>query len=120
MSSRNAERSSAVTSSNTEPEKVTALPMPLVRDDRRHLLTPISVVIGMIVGGELQTLGRLFLPAGPVKEFLTSGFAWQSSGGHTIPFVVGRFTFGPGAIDISLLAAAAVVLTVLLARAMFR
>lgn len=87
---------------------------------RRPVPTRIAIIVGMVVGGELQTLGRVFLPAGAVKEFLTSGLTWQSAGVHTVPIVIGHVSFGPAAIDISLFAVGAVLLTVFLARMMFR
>lgn len=92
----------------------------LIPEQRRGWVSRLSIPVGMIVGGELQTLGRLFLPPGPVKEFLTSGLSWQSSGVHTWPILIGHVSFGPTAIDVSLLALGGLGLTVWLARLMFR
>lgn len=87
---------------------------------RRSWLLPVAIPVGMIVGGALQSLGRVFMPPGAVKEFLTSGFTWQSSGVHTWPILIGHLSFGPAATDVSLLALGGVFLTVWLLRLMFR
>ena len=73
----------------------------------------------MIVGGELQTVGRLFLPQGAVKSFFTGGFAWQSASTPVIDFWYGTATCGPMAIDVSLIAFLGMLLIVRMALAMF-
>ena len=91
-----------------------------IPERRRSWVVPLAISAGMIVGGELQTLGRVFLPPGAVKEFLTSGLSWQSSGVHTWPILIGHLSFGPGAIDVSLFALGGIFLTIWMARLMFR
>lgn len=76
------------------------------------------LAIGFIVGGALTQLGRLFLPAGPVKEFLTTGVT-PSLGPLPIDLVILKFTLGPVALDVSLLSLLGVVVAYLIARSLF-
>lgn len=76
------------------------------------------LAIGFIVGGAFQQIARLFLPAGPVKEFLTAGVT-PSWGGLRIDLVILSFTIGPVALDVSLLSLAGVLIAYLIARSLF-
>ena len=78
-----------------------------------------ALPIGMIVGGELQTVGRMFLPAGAVKVFFTGGITWQSASATTLNYLFGTATFGPVAIDVSLFAILGILIIVRMALAMF-
>jgi hypothetical protein len=57
------------------------------------------LTIGFIVGGTLQEVARLFLPAGAAKEFLTAGVTPYLSA-HTINLLLIRLTLGPVTIDV--------------------
>ena len=86
---------------------------------RRRRIFAIAIPVGMIVGGELQKVGRLFLPAGAVKSFFTAGLTWQSPSAFEINFLHGMAAFGPIAIDMSLFAVLGLLLIVRMALAMF-
>ena len=86
---------------------------------RRHRITIAAIPIGMIVGGELQRVGRMFLPPGAVKVFFTSGLSWQSASSTTINYLFGTATFGPIAVDVSIVAILGILLIVRMALATF-
>jgi hypothetical protein len=73
----------------------------------------------MVVGGVLQKVGRLFLPVGAVKSFFTTGFSWQSASAQTFSYFFGTATFGPAALDVSLLALLGLLLVIRMALAKF-
>ncbi|HEX5178886.1 MAG TPA: DUF4321 domain-containing protein [Gemmatimonadaceae bacterium] len=74
--------------------------------------------IGFIVGGLLTQVARRFLPAGAVKEFLTSGVT-PSWGPLPIDLVIVKFAVGPIALDVSLLSLLGVLIAYLIARSLF-
>ena len=57
--------------------------------------------IGFIVGGFMTAFARRFLPAGAVKEFLTTGVT-PSIGALPVDLIIIKFALGPIAIDDSL------------------
>ncbi|HEX6806817.1 MAG TPA: DUF4321 domain-containing protein [Gemmatimonadaceae bacterium] len=74
--------------------------------------------IGFIVGGLLTQVARRFLPAGAVKEFLTSGVT-PSWGPLPIDLIIIKFAVGPIALDVSLLSLLGVLIAYLIARSLF-
>ncbi|MEP6620110.1 MAG: hypothetical protein ABJE47_12370 [bacterium] len=86
---------------------------------RRRRILAVAIPVGMIVGGELQKVGRLYLPVGAVKSFFTSGLTGQTATAWTLEFLYGTATIGPIAIDVSLFAVLGALLIVRMALAMF-
>ena len=82
---------------------------------RFHLIV---LAFGFVVGGLLSDAGRRFLPAGAVKEFLTTGVT-MSLGAFNINLVSLNIGLGPIALDVSLLAIVGVFAAYLIARSMF-
>ena len=78
----------------------------------------IVLAIGFIVGGFLTQFARLFLPAGAVKEFLTTGVT-PSLGPLSVDLVIIKFGLGPIALDVSLLSIVGVLAAYLIARSLF-
>ena len=78
----------------------------------------IVLAIGFVVGGVLSQVARTFLPAGAVKEFLTTGVT-PSFGPVSIDLVLLKFALGPVALDVSLLALLGVLIAYLIARSLF-
>lgn len=78
----------------------------------------IVLSIGFVVGGFLTQLARLFLPAGAVKEFLTTGVT-PSLGPLSVDLVIVKFGLGPIALDVSLLSLVGVLAAYLIARTLF-
>jgi len=76
------------------------------------------LAIGFIVGGLVTQVSRRFLPAGAVKEFLTSGIT-PSLGPLSVDLVIVKFAIGPIAMDVSLLAVVGVLVAYLIARSLF-
>ena len=76
------------------------------------------LTIGFIVGGLLTQVARRFLPAGAVKEFLTSGVT-PSWGPQPIDLIIIKFAIGPIALDVSLLSLLGVLIAYLIARSLF-
>jgi Domain of unknown function (DUF4321) len=74
--------------------------------------------IGFIVGGAFTEIARRWLPAGAVKEFLTTG-VMPSIGPLPIDLVIIKFTLGPVALDVSLLSLVGVLVAYLIARSLF-
>ncbi|MDQ3696570.1 MAG: DUF4321 domain-containing protein [Gemmatimonadota bacterium] len=73
---------------------------------------------GFIVGGFLTMLARHFLPAGAVKEFLTTAVT-PSVGPLSLDLVIVKFAVGPVALDVSLLSLVGVLVAYLIARSLF-
>ena len=71
-----------------------------------------------LVGGFLNVFARRFLPAGAVKEFLTTGVT-PSVGPLPIDLVILKFALGPIALDVSLLSLVGVLVAYLIARSLF-
>ncbi|HEY0972617.1 MAG TPA: DUF4321 domain-containing protein [Gemmatimonadales bacterium] len=78
----------------------------------------IVLAIGFIVGGFMTVAARRFLPAGAVKEFLTTGVT-PSIGPLELDLVILRMALGPVALDVSLLSLVGVLLAYLIARSLF-
>ncbi|HXE59836.1 MAG TPA: DUF4321 domain-containing protein [Gemmatimonadaceae bacterium] len=76
------------------------------------------LTIGFIVGGLMTQVARRFLPAGAVKEFLTSGVT-PSWGPLPIDLIIIKFAVGPIALDVSLLSLLGVLIAYLIARSLF-
>lgn len=76
------------------------------------------LTIGFIVGGLMTQVARRFLPAGAVKEFLTSGVT-PSWGPLPIDLIIVKFAIGPIALDVSLLSLLGVLIAYLIARSLF-
>ena len=76
------------------------------------------LAIGFVVGGFLTQFARRFLPAGAVKEFLTTGVT-PSMGPLPIDLVIIKFAIGPIALDVSLLSLVGVLVAYLIARSLF-
>lgn len=80
-----------------------------------HLLVLAS---GFVAGGLLTEVARRFLPVGAVKEFLTTGLR-PSMGPLPIDLLILKVTFGPVALDVSLLSLLGVLIAYLIARSLF-
>jgi hypothetical protein len=78
----------------------------------------IVLAIGFIAGGLMTQVARHFLPAGAVKEFLTSGVTPQL-GALSIDLIIIKFAIGPVALDVSLLSFLGVLVAYLIARSLF-
>jgi hypothetical protein len=84
----------------------------------RPLFHGVVLTIGFVVGGFLTAASRRFLPAGAVKEFLTTGVT-PSVGPLPIDLVILKFAIGPVALDVSLLSLVGVLVAYLIARSLF-
>lgn len=84
----------------------------------RPVFHAMVLAIGFIVGGALTQIFRKFLPAGAVKEFLTTGVT-PSFGPLQIDLVIIKFALGPVALDVSLLSLVGVLVAYLIARSLF-
>lgn len=78
----------------------------------------IVLTVGFIIGGLMTQVARRFLPAGAVKEFLTSGVT-PGFGAIPIDLIIVKFAIGPVALDVSLLAFLGVLVAYLIARSLF-
>lgn len=78
----------------------------------------IVLAIGFVVGGFLTQFARRFLPAGAVKEFLTTGVT-PSIGPLGIDLVILKMSIGPIAVDVALLSLLGVLIAYLVARSLF-
>lgn len=84
----------------------------------RPLFHAVVLAIGFIVGGFLTQFSRRFLPAGAVKEFLTTGVT-PSFGPVQIDLVIIKLALGPVALDVSLLSLVGLLIAYLIARSLF-
>ena len=84
----------------------------------RPVFHGIVLAVGFIVGGFMNVFARRFLPAGAVKEFLTTGVT-PSVGPLPIDLVILKFALGPIALDVSLLSLVGVLVAYLIARSLF-
>jgi Domain of unknown function (DUF4321) len=84
----------------------------------RPVFHAMVLAIGFVVGGALTQIARRFLPAGAVKEFLTTGVT-PSIGPLQIDLVIIKFALGPVALDVSLLSLLGVLVAYLIARSLF-
>lgn len=73
---------------------------------------------GFVAGGLITQVARRFLPAGAVKEFLTTGVT-PSIGPLPIDLIILKFAVGPVALDVSLLSLLGVLIAYLIARSLF-
>jgi len=73
---------------------------------------------GFVAGGLITHLARRFLPAGAVKEFLTTPLN-PSIGPLPIDLLILKITIGPIALDVSLLSLVGVLIAYLIARSLF-
>ena len=80
-----------------------------------HLLVLAS---GFVSGGLLTQVARRFLPAGAVKEFLTTGVT-PAVGPLPVDLIILKFAVGPVALDVSLLSLLGVLIAYLIARSLF-
>ena len=78
----------------------------------------VVLAIGFIVGGFMTQFARRFLPAGAVKEFLTTGVT-PTVGPLPLDLVILKFAIGPIALDVSLLSLVGVLIAYLIARSLF-
>jgi hypothetical protein len=72
---------------------------------------------GFVAGGLLTQVSRRFLPAGAVKEFLTTGVT-PSIGPVPIDLIILKLSLG-FALDVSLLSLLGVLIAYLIARSLF-
>jgi hypothetical protein len=84
----------------------------------RPLFHVLVLASGFVSGGLLTQVARRFLPAGAVKEFLTTGVN-PSVGPLPIDLVILKFAVGPVALDVSLLSLLGVLIAYLIARSLF-
>lgn len=73
---------------------------------------------GFVSGGLLNQVARRFLPAGAVKEFLTTGVT-PAVGPLPVDLIILKFAVGPVALDVSLLSLLGVLIAYLIARSLF-
>jgi hypothetical protein len=73
---------------------------------------------GFVAGGLVTQVARRFLPAGAVKEFLTTGVT-PAIGPLPIDLIILKFAVGPVALDVSLLSLLGVLIAYLIARSLF-
>lgn len=66
----------------------------------------------------MQAIARMFLPAGPAKEFLTVGVT-PTIGPLKLDLILISLSVGPVAIDVSLLSLLGVLIAYLIARSLF-
>lgn len=84
----------------------------------RPLFHLVVLACGFVAGGLLAQVARHFLPAGAVKEFLTTGVT-PSMGPLPIDLIILKFAVGPVALDVSLLSLLGVLIAYLIARSLF-
>jgi hypothetical protein len=78
----------------------------------------VVLAAGFIAGGLLTQVARRFMPAGAVKEFLTTGVT-PAVGPIPVDLVILKFALGPVALDVSLLSLLGVLIAYLIARSLF-
>lgn len=84
----------------------------------RPLYHVLVLASGFVAGGLLTQVARRFLPAGAVKEFLTTGVT-PAVGPLPIDLIILKFAVGPVALDVSLLSLLGVLIAYLIARSLF-
>ena len=84
----------------------------------RPVFHGVVLATGFIVGGVMTQVARRFLPAGAVKEFLTTGLT-PSFGPLQIDLLILKFSIGPVLLDVSLLSLVGVLIAYLIARSLF-
>ena len=93
-------------------------PPPRGSSKHRPVFHAVVLAIGFVVGGAMQQIARVSLPAGAAKEFLTAGVA-PSVGPWQFDLVIIRFVLGPVALDVSFLSLVGVLVAYLIARSLF-
>ena len=88
------------------------------RVPRRPFFHAVVLSIGFVVGGLMTMLARKFLPAGAVKEFMTSGLQ-PSVGQLQVDLIILKFALGPVALDVTFLSLVGVLIAYLIARSLF-
>jgi hypothetical protein len=83
----------------------------------RPVFHSVVLAIGFVVGGAMTDVARRFLPAGAVKQFLTSGVS-PSFGPVPVDLVIVKFSFGV-VLDVSLLSLVGILVAYLIARSLF-
>jgi hypothetical protein len=78
----------------------------------------VVLAAGFVAGGLLTQVARRFMPAGAVKEFLTTGVT-PAVGPIPVDLVILKFALGPVALDVSLLSLLGVLIAYLIARSLF-
>ena len=73
---------------------------------------------GFVAGGLLTQVARRFMPAGAVKEFLTTGVT-PAVGPIPVDLVILKFALGPVALEVALLSLLGVLIASLIARSLF-
>jgi hypothetical protein len=84
----------------------------------RPLFHVLVLASGFVSGGLLTQVARRFLPAGAVKEFLTTGVT-PAIGPLPVDLIILKFAVGPVALDVSLLSLLGVLIAYLIARSLF-
>ena len=84
----------------------------------RPVFHAIVLASGFVAGGLLTQVARRFLPAGAVKEFLTTGVT-PAVGPLPVDLIILKFAIGPVALDVSLLSLLGVLIAYLIARSLF-
>ena len=92
--------------------------MPRGSSQHRPTFHLVVLAIGFVVGGFLNVLARRYLPAGAVKEFLTTSVS-PSLGPLRVDLIIINFAIGPVALDVSLLSLLGVLVAYLVARSLF-
>lgn len=92
----------------------------MARGPSRHrpVFHVLVLASGFVSGGLLTQVARRFLPAGAVKEFLTTGVT-PAIGPLPIDLIILQFAVGPIALDVSLLSLLGVLIAYLIARSLF-
>lgn len=84
----------------------------------RPVFHVVVLASGFVAGGLLTQVARRFLPAGAVKEFLTTGVT-PAIGPLPVDLIILKFAVGPVALDVSLLSLLGVLIAYLIARSLF-
>ncbi len=92
----------------------------MARGPSRHrpVFHVLVLASGFVAGGLMTQVARRFLPAGAVKEFLTTGVT-PAVGPLPIDLIILKFAVGPVALDVSLLSLLGVLIAYLIARSLF-
>jgi hypothetical protein len=73
---------------------------------------------GFVVGGALQTIAGMVLPASRARDFLTAGVR-PTIGPLPIDLILLKFSLGPVGLEVSLLSLLGVLIAYLIARSLF-
>jgi hypothetical protein len=94
--------------------------MSMARGSSKHRpgFHALILAVGFIVGGFMTQFARMFLPAGAVKELLTTGVT-PALGPVKIDLIIINVSLGPIALDVSLLSLLGVLVAYLIARSLF-